>query len=93
MVVVRLPRLSNSTDGDALGLEPDLDVVSASHPQSLSDADRVVLPGTRSTIADVAWPRAPGPDVAIAAHVEAGRPLLGVLGGHQMLDRWIADPH
>ena len=92
VAVVRLPRVSNFTDVDALGLEPDLDVVFASRPADLADADLVVLPGTRSTIADLAWLRARGLDAALVAHARAGRPLLGICGGFQMLGREINDP-
>jgi adenosylcobyric acid synthase len=92
VVVVRLPRISNFTDADALGLEPGLDVVFASTPRGLADADLVVLPGTRSTIADLAWLRARGLDRAILDHAAAGRPVLGICGGCQMLGTEIADP-
>jgi adenosylcobyric acid synthase len=92
VAVVRLPRISNFTDLDALGLEPDLDVVFAASPADLADADLIVLPGTRSTIADLAWLRSRGLDAAILAHVRRGRPLLGICGGFQMLGRVIADP-
>ncbi len=93
VAVVRLPRISNFTDVDALGLEPDLDVVFASDPRALGDADLIVLPGTRATIADLAWLRARGLDRALLAHVAAGKPLLGICGGFQMLGRVISDPH
>jgi adenosylcobyric acid synthase len=93
VAVVRLPRISNFTDVDALGLEPDLDVVFASGPRDVSDADLVVLPGTRSTIGDLAWLRAAGLDAAIVAHARRGRPLLGICGGFQMLGRAITDPY
>ncbi|EUA87386.1 cobQ/CobB/MinD/ParA nucleotide binding domain protein [Mycobacterium ulcerans str. Harvey] len=69
VAVVRLPRISNFTDVDALGLEPDLDVVFASDPRGLGDADLIVVPGTRATIADLAWLRARGLDRALMAHV------------------------
>jgi adenosylcobyric acid synthase len=92
VVVVRLPRISNFTDVDALGLEPDLDVVFASDPRALSDADLVVLPGSRATIADLAWLRERGLDLAVTAHAAAGRPVLGICGGFQMLGRVVADP-
>jgi adenosylcobyric acid synthase len=92
VAVVRLPRVSNFTDVDALGLEPDLDVVFASGPRDLSDADLVVLPGTRSTLADLAWLRSRGLDRAIVEHARRGRPVLGVCGGFQMLGRVVADP-
>ncbi|OBK31025.1 cobyric acid synthase CobQ [Mycobacterium asiaticum] len=93
VAVVRLPRISNFTDVDALGLEPDLDVVFASDPRALADADLIVLPGTRSTIADLAWLRARGLDRALLGHVAAGKPLLGICGGFQMLGRVISDMH
>jgi len=92
VAVVRLPRISNFTDVDALGLEPDLDVVFASTPAGLADADLVVLPGTRATIADLAWMRSRGLDAAVLAHAAAGRPVLGICGGCQALGRTIADP-
>ncbi|MEB3019839.1 cobyric acid synthase [[Mycobacterium] crassicus] len=92
VAVIRLPRISNFTDLDALGLEPDLDVVFAADPRGLSDADLVVLPGTRATISDLAWLRVRGLDAAIAAHAAAGRPVLGICGGFQMLGRVIRDP-
>jgi len=92
VAVVRLPRISNFTDVDALGLEPRLDVVFVSDPARLADADLVVLPGTRSTIADLAWLRSRGLDRAIVAHATAGRPVLGICGGCQMLGRSISDP-
>jgi adenosylcobyric acid synthase len=92
VAVVRLPRISNFTDVDALGLEPGLDVVFVSDPARLAEADLVVLPGTRSTLADLAWLRSRGLDRAILAHAVAGRPVLGICGGCQMLGRTIADP-
>jgi adenosylcobyric acid synthase len=92
VAVVRLPRISNFTDADALGLEPDLDVVFASGPRDVADADLIVLPGTRSTIGDLAWLRSRGLDRAITEHARGGRPLLGICGGFQMLGRVIADP-
>ena len=92
VAVVRLPRISNFTDLDALGLEPDLDVVFASSPRDLADADLIVLPGTRATIDDLAWLRSRGLDRAVIAHASAGRPVLGICGGCQMLGRTISDP-
>lgn len=92
VAVVRLPRISNFTDVDALGLEPDLDVYFASSPRAVADADLVVLPGTRATISDLAWLRERGLDRAILDHATAGRPVLGICGGCQMLGGEIADP-
>jgi adenosylcobyric acid synthase len=92
VVVVRLPRISNFTDVDALGLEPDLDVGFAASPRDLDGADLVVLPGTRATLDDLAWLRERGLDLAIAEHARMGRPVLGICGGAQMLGRRIEDP-
>ena len=92
VAVVRLPRISNFTDLDALGLEPALDVVFVSSARDLADADLVVLPGTRATIADLAWLCSRGLDRAITEHARRGRPVLGICGGCQMLGRTIADP-
>jgi adenosylcobyric acid synthase len=92
VAVVRLPRISNFTDVDAFGLEPGLDVVFVSDPRRLPEADLVVLPGTRATLADLAWLRERGLDRAIRAHAAAGRPVLGICGGCQMLGQVIRDP-
>ena len=92
VVVVRLPRISNFTDVDALGLEPDVDVVFTADPHDIADADLVVLPGTRATISDLAWLRSRGLDRAIVRHAEAGRGVLGICGGFQMLGRHVHDP-
>lgn len=92
VAVVRFPRISNFTDLDALGLEPDLDVAFVSDPKRLADADLIVLPGTRATLADLAWLRSRGLDVAVSAHAAAGRPVLGICGGCQMLGERISDP-
>ncbi|HEU4811740.1 MAG TPA: cobyric acid synthase [Nocardioides sp.] len=92
VAVVRLPRMSNFTDVDALGLETGVDVVFAAGPRALAGADLVVLPGTRATMSDLAWLRGQGLDRAIVEHAEVGRPVLGVCGGFQMLGRTISDP-
>jgi len=92
VAVVRLPRVSNFTDVDALGLEPGVDVVFVSDPRALADADLVVLPGTRATIADLAWLRERGLDRAVVDHARRGGAVLGICGGFQMLGRRISDP-
>ena len=92
VAVVRLPRISNFTDVDALGLEPDLDVAFAASPRDLAGADLVVLPGTRATLADLAWLRSRGLDAAVLEHARSGGAVLGICGGAQMLGRTISDP-
>jgi adenosylcobyric acid synthase len=86
--VVRLPRLSNWTDVDALRSEPGVLVRFATTPEELADADLVVLPGTRQTVADLAWLRSRGLDEAL---LRREGPLLGVCGGYQMLGGRIED--
>jgi adenosylcobyric acid synthase len=92
VAVVRLPRISNATDVDALGLEPDVDVVFAASVRDVAGADLVVLPGTRATLADLGWLRERGLDRAITEHARRGGSVLGICGGAQMLGRTIADP-
>jgi adenosylcobyric acid synthase len=60
-------------------------------PAGLGDADLLVLPGTRATVADLGWLRARGLDEAVRRHVAAGRPVLGICGGYQMLGTVIDD--
>jgi adenosylcobyric acid synthase len=89
--VARLPRLSNFTDLDALGAEPGVLLRYATRPEELADADLVVLPGTRSTVADLAWLRETGLADAVSRRAAAGGAVLGICGGHQMLARTITD--
>ena len=92
VAVVRLPFISNFTDLDALADEPDVNVRYATKPDELAGAAAVVLPGTKSTIADLEWLRARGLDAAIVAAARAGTPVVGVCGGYQILGRRILDP-
>lgn len=92
VAVIRMPRISNFTDVDALGLEPGVDVVFAGKPQDLSGADVIVLPGTRATISDLAWLRSRGLDQVVLQHAAAGLPVMGICGGFQMLGRTVSDP-
>jgi adenosylcobyric acid synthase len=89
--VVALPRMSNHTDVDALAVEAGVVVRFVTEPAELADADLVVLPGTRATVADLGWLRAKGLDSALTRHVAAGRPVLGICGGYQMLGTVIDD--
>ncbi|HZG96122.1 MAG TPA: cobyric acid synthase [Mycobacteriales bacterium] len=92
VAVVRLPRLSNVTDIDALAAEPGVLVRFASTPIDLVDADLVVVPGTRATVTDLAWLRAQRIDTVLADRATRGRPVLGICGGYQMLGARIVDP-
>ena len=92
IVVVRLPFISNFTDFDALADEPDVNVRYATRPAELDGAAAIVLPGTKSTIADLQWLRQSGLAAAVRAAAAAGTPVIGVCGGYQMLGRRIHDP-
>ena len=92
VAVLRLPRISNSTDVEALACEPGVLVRWVREPADLADTDVIVIPGTKSTVADLGWLRDRGLDQAIAAHAASGRPVLGICGGFQMLCRAIDDP-
>jgi adenosylcobyric acid synthase len=89
--VVRLPRISNFTDIDALAAEPGVLVRLAASPVELADADLVVLPGSRATVADLVWLRDRGFARVIAERARQGRPVLGICGGYQMLATEIED--
>jgi len=89
--VIRLPRISNVTDIDALSAEPGVLVRLATTPAELADADLVVLPGTRATVDDLAWLRERGLADVISARAASGLPVLGICGGYQMLGRAIDD--
>jgi adenosylcobyric acid synthase len=90
--VVKLPRISNFTDVDALAAEPGVLVRLADRPAELAKADLVVLPGSRATVADLGWLREGGLADAITQRARAGRPVLGICGGYQMLAGQINDP-
>ncbi|HEY2794498.1 MAG TPA: cobyric acid synthase, partial [Micromonosporaceae bacterium] len=91
VAAVRLPRISNATDLEALASEPGVAVRLTTSPAELADADLVVLPGSKSTVADLAWLHETGLADAVLAHAGAGRPVLGLCGGFQMLGRVIHD--
>jgi adenosylcobyric acid synthase len=91
VAAVRLPRISNGTDVDALACEPGVAVRYVTEPSRLADADLVVLPGSKSTVADLCWLHRSGLAAAVVAHALAGRPVLGICGGYQMLARCITD--
>jgi len=89
--VLRLPRLSNWTDIDALRSEPGVLVRFASTPEELADADLVVVPGTRATVEDLGWLRRRGLDVALKRRAADGLPVLGICGGYQLLGHTVED--
>ncbi|MBB5872148.1 adenosylcobyric acid synthase [Allocatelliglobosispora scoriae] len=91
VAVVRLPRISNATDAEALACEPGVSVRFTIEPAEIAEADLVILPGSKSTVADLTWLRESRLADAIMDHAAAGKPLLGICGGFQMLSRTIYD--
>ncbi|MBY0443131.1 MAG: cobyric acid synthase [Mycobacteriaceae bacterium] len=91
IAAVRFPRISNSTDIEALACEPGVWVRWVTDPAELVDADVIVLPGSKATVADLTWLHERGLAELIVAHARAGKPLLGICGGFQMLCRRIED--
>ncbi len=81
VAAVRLPRISNSTDLEALACEPGVRVRWAGAPADLADADIVVIPGSKATVADLRWLRERGLADAIAAHAARGGVVLGICRG------------
>jgi adenosylcobyric acid synthase len=91
VAAIRVPRISNSTDVEALACEPGVLVRWVTDPADLADADVVVIPGSKATVADLGWLRERGLADEIAAHARQGLPVLGICGGFQMLCRRIDD--
>lgn len=92
VVVPVMPRISNHTDFDPLRLHPQVDLRFVGPGQPIPAADLIVLPGSKSVRADLAFLRANGWDAAIQRHLRYGGRLLGICGGLQMLGRRIDDP-
>ena len=92
IAVVLLPHMSNFTDFTALAAEPDVNLRYAAAPAELAGADAVIIPGSKSTAADLDYLHEKHFRAAIAFHVESGGELIGLCGGLQMLGREIRDP-
>jgi adenosylcobyric acid synthase len=88
-----LARIANFDDLDPLGMEPGVKLVFVRPGEPIpGNADVVILPGSKSTIGDLAFLRGQGWDIDIKAHVRRGGHVLGLCGGYQMLGQTIADP-
>lgn len=93
IVVVRLPRISNYDDVEALEHEPGVVVRFVAQPDEIQGADLVILPGSKHTVSDLLWIRTQGIAAAIEARAREGKPILGICGGCQILGERIDDPH
>lgn len=93
IAIVAYPRLSNLDEFQPLRGLPGVRLSWVRDAKSLDGADWIILPGSKAVAADLAWLRAQGLDQVIAAHAAAGRPVLGICGGLQMLGEALVDPH
>ncbi|WP_442950879.1 cobyric acid synthase [Paenibacillus sp. An7] len=94
IVVIRYPRISNFTDFDALGWEPDVVVRYVSTADELGEPDVIILPGTKDTISDLTFLRERGLDRAMKEQRhEREVQLVGICGGYQMLGEKLLDPY
>jgi adenosylcobyric acid synthase len=92
IAVPALPRIANFDDFDPLRLEPGVSLVLVQPGEAIPVCDLILLPGSKSTIADLAFLRKQGWDIDIHAHARRGGRVLGLCGGYQMLGRTINDP-
>ena len=93
VVVPKLPRMANFDDLDPLAAEPGVTIEIIAPGRALpGDADLVLIPGSKTTIGDLAAFRSEGWDIDLAAHLRRGGHVLGLCGGYQMLGHRISDP-
>ena len=93
IAVPRLSRIMNFDDLDPLSAEPNVSVEIIEQGRPLpGDADLILIPGSKATIADLAYFRAQGWDIDVQAHVRRGGKVLGICAGYQMLGKTVSDP-
>ena len=92
IAVIAYPRLSNLDEFQPLRALPGVRLSWVREPAQLANADWIIMPGSKAVAADLAWLRAQQLDLAIARHAAAGKPLLGICGGLQMLGESLLDP-
>lgn len=92
MAVVRLPYISNFTDFNALERDPRLSLSYTDKAAELSKADIIILPGTKSTLADLRWLHQTDLAAAILRAHRDGKTILGICGGYQMMGMEVLDP-
>ena len=92
IAVLRLPRISNFTDFDPLEAEPSVSVKFIAPKPPLGHPDALIIPGSKTTIADLLVLHRTGMTEEIQKYVAAGGTVLGICGGYQMLGQILADP-
>ena len=92
LAVIRLPKISNFTDFGPFERYDNVSLRYVENLRELGNPDMILLPGTKSTIADLLWLRQSGLEAAVQKAAAAGTPVFGICGGYQMLGRSISDP-
>ena len=92
IAVIRVPRISNFTDFSPFERYGNVSLRYVDQVSDLHQPDMILLPGTKSTIADLRWLRQSGLEAAILKAADAGTLVFGICGGYQMLGRTVSDP-
>lgn len=92
IAVIRLPRLSNFTDFNALEYIDGVNVRYVGAPSEVGDPDMIIIPGTKNTMADLQWLRESGMETAVLRFRSTRKPIFGVCGGYQILGQSLSDP-
>jgi adenosylcobyric acid synthase len=92
VAVVRLQYISNFTDFDPFFCEPDTQLLYSTSPSDIENADVVIVPGSKNTVKDLLFLKETGLDRSIVRAHGAGKQIIGICGGYQMLGRKIYDP-
>ena len=92
IAVIRVPRISNFTDFNALEVIPGVSLRYVRHVQELKNPDMIILPGTKNTMEDLLWMRQNGLEAAVLKKAAEGKIIFGVCGGYQMLGETLSDP-
>ena len=93
IAIVAYPRMSNHDEFQPLLSVPGVRVIWVRSPADMAESDWVILPGSKATASDLQWMRSQGLDAAVAAHAQAGKRILGICGGLQMLGEALIDLH
>ncbi len=92
VAVVNLPHISNFTDFDPLECDPRVNVFYTLDPSAIERSEIIIIPGSKTTVADLAEIRRCGVADAIVRARKSGRTVIGICGGYQMMGRLISDP-
>ncbi len=93
IAVLALPRIANFDDFDSLRAEPNVHIRHVNSVEQLGNPDAIIIPGTKSTMADLNWLRQTGLAEAVIKFARNGGQVIGICGGYQMLGESILDPY